>query len=418
MSLTPAVPAPNDKPIRVVIQQPNLARYRLPVYQELSKRPGIDLHLVYGDDGTVPNVPADGIHATMSQMRTFRILGSEFRWHDAQLAWTDPKNVDVVVLSWSSRYLSLIPGLLRARRRGVGSVLWGHGYSKAETGLKSTTRYRMSDLADALLFYNHTTANEFLAHGASKAERVFVALNALDQSQISAQRDVWLEDPARLAAFQKQHDLAGTPNLLFVSRFDHRNRVDLLLEAAAALEQRFPSLTINLVGRGPEESNLRALARRLGIASKVRFLGAIYEERDLAPWFLSATAFVYPSNIGLSLLHAFGYGVPVITSNDRTAQNPEFEALGHEVNGLTYPAGSAEELAKAITRVCESEEIRRALSTNAHQTVAQNFTLRRMVDGMESAIRYAAKQAGRAGLLGFSVISARLLAEPVAWCML
>lgn len=418
MSLNPAVPPPSDKPIRVVIQQPSLARYRLPVFQELARRPGIDLHLVYGDDKTVPLVPPDGLHATFQQMKILRFFGSEVRWHAAQLAWTDPKSTDVVVLSWSTRYLSLVPGLLRARRRGVGSVLWGHGYSKAETGLTATTRNRVSDLADALLFYNHTIANEFVARGNSKPERVFVALNSLDQTKIRAAREAWLSDPARLAAFQKQHDLAGTPNLLFVSRFDHRNRVDLLLEAVASLQDRFPSMVINLVGKGPEEATLRAQARSLGIASKVRFLGAIYEEHELAPWFLSASAFVYPSNIGLSLLHAFGYGLPVITSDDRGAQNPEFEALKHGVNGFAYPAGSTAGLAAAITEVCESASKRQTLSTNAHQTTAQEFTLQRMVDGMEAAIRYAAKKAGRLAVVGFSVISARLLADSAPWCML
>jgi glycosyltransferase involved in cell wall biosynthesis len=418
MSLTPAVPSPHDKPIRVVIQQPNLARYRLPVYQELAKRPGIDLHLVYGDDGTVPSVPPEGFKATLAHMRIFKVLGSEVRWHGAQVAWTDPKQVDVVVLSWSTRYLSLVPGLLKARRKGLGSVLWGHGYSKAETGLSAKTRNRVSDLADALLFYNRTTADQFIADGRSSSERVFVALNALDQSQISAARESWLGDPARLEAFQRQHDLAGTPNLLFVSRFDHRNRVDLLLEAVARLQNRYPAMLINLVGKGPEEADLRARARSLGIASKVRFLGAIYNEQELAPWFLSATAFVYPSNIGLSLLHSFGYGLPVITSDDRAAQNPEFEALKPGINGLTYSAGDAEGLAGAIAKVCESATTRDQLATNAYQTTAQEFTLRRMVDGMEAAIRYAAVKARRVTVIGFAVFSARFLADPATWCML
>jgi glycosyltransferase involved in cell wall biosynthesis len=418
MSLTPAVPPPDDKPIRVVIQQPNLARYRLPVYQELAKRPGIDLHLVYGDDGTVPSVPPEGICATFSQMRIYKFLGSEMRWHAAQLDWTDPKHADVVILSWSTRYLSLVPGLLRARRRGVGSVLWGHGYSKAETGLSAKTRNRVSDLADALLFYNQSIASEFIQQGRSKPERVFVALNALDQTQIAGARDAWLADPARLEAFKKQHELNGTPNLLFVSRFDRRNRVDLLLDAVASLQDRFPGMVVNLVGKGPEEADLRAQARSLGIASKVRFLGAIYNEHELAPWFLAATAFVYPSNIGLSLLHAFGYGLPVITSNDRSAQNPEFEAIKPGVNGLTYAAGSVAGLAGAIEKVCESASVRESLSTNAHQTAAQEFTLRRMIDGMEAAIRYAAKRAGRLAALGCAVIPLRFLAEPAAWCML
>lgn len=434
MSLHESMPPTNDNPqadgtlrasggagshrIRVVIQQPNLARYRVPVYRELASRPGIDLHLVYGDDKSVPSVPADGFRATMMPMTMLRVLGSEVRWHKAQLAFTHPKDVDVVVLSWSTRYVSLVPGLLKARRRGIGSVLWGHGYSKAETGLTARTRNRVSDLADALLFYNRTTARAFVDHGHSKASRVFVALNALDQSPIQASRGAWLQDPVRFHAFQRQHQLDSKPSLLFVSRFDRLNRVDLLLEALAKLQTRLPTLTVNLIGRGPEDAELRAQARRLGIASKVRFLGAIYDEAELAPWFLSASAFVYPSNIGLSLLHAFGYGVPVITSADSSLQNPEFEALRHGHNGLLYAAGDADALAQTIAEVCERADYQRTLATNAHQTILREFTLQRMVDGMEQAIRSAAAKVGRLALLGLSTISTTFLADAPTSCML
>jgi len=407
-----------DNPIRVVIQQPNLARYRLPVYQELASRPGIDLHLLYGDDNSVPSVEPDGLRATRVPLKIFRVLGSEVRWHSAQYAWTDPTKIDVMVLSWSTRYLSLVPGLVKARRQGIGTVLWGHGYSKEESGPTAKIRNRISHRADSILLYNHATARGFVENGHSSPERVFVALNALDQQPIAAARNQWLADPARLEAFQRQHDLLGTPNVLFVSRFDRRNRVDLLLEAAAKLQSRLPNLVVNLIGRGPEDASLRAQARSLGIASKVRFLGAIYNEEELAPWFLSANAFVYPSNIGLSLLHAFGYGVPVITSADANMHNPEFEALRPNVNGLVYSHGDVDRLADAIALTCQDATLRKTMGTNATRTATQEFTLKAMVDGMEAAIRYAATKANRILGVGYSVISTTFLADSEPWCML
>ena len=35
----------------------------------------------------------------------------------------------------------------------------------------------------------------------------------------------------------------------------------------------------------------------------------------------------YPVNIGLSLLHAFGFGLPVVTGNDIGSHNPGIETL-------------------------------------------------------------------------------------------
>ena len=40
------------QPIRVVIQQPALPKYRVPVFRELAKRPDIDLTLYFGEKKT------------------------------------------------------------------------------------------------------------------------------------------------------------------------------------------------------------------------------------------------------------------------------------------------------------------------------------------------------------------------------
>lgn len=425
MSSEPASAPESDKPIRVVIQQPNLARYRLPVYQELSKRPGLDVLLLYGNDSDIPSVEPAGVKATMVPMSMFRIFGSEARWHKAQIQWTDPKHADVVLLSWSTRYMSLVPALLKARRRGVGTVLWGHGYSKRETAVSAKARSGVGALADALLFYNRGTARQYVEAGLADALRVFVAFNTLDQTEIQAARHEWLNQPGKLEEFRAQHGLAGKQSVLFVSRFDPRNRIDLLVRAMATLRESNPNLVVNIIGGGEAEADLRKLTKELGLEDRVFFRGAIYGEQQLAPWFLSATAFVYPANIGLSAIHSFGYGLPVITADEPNAQNPEFESLQNGYNSLLYPPDNVEELAATIGELCQDSERQAALGRNAHRTITDQHSLKRMVDGMEQAIRYAAHCAKKArsgknhvSTALFSFFSAIFLAEFPAWCML
>ncbi len=396
MSSNPASAPESDKPIRVVIQQPNLARYRLPVYQELSRRPGLDVHLLYGNDSDVPSVEPTGIKATMVPMTMFRVLGSEARWHKAQTKWSDRKHADVIVLSWSTRYMSLVPGLLRARRKGVGTVLWGHGYSKRETAVSSRARSGVAGLADALLFYNRGTARQYVEAGHANPLRVFVAFNTLDQTEIQAAKNNWLSDAARLEEFRATQGLTGKQSLLFVSRFDPRNRLDLMIRALGKLRDSQPNLVANIIGKGEAEADLRALTKELGLEDRVFFRGAIYGEQQLAPWFLTATAFVYPANIGLSVIHAFGYGLPVVTANEPNAQNPEFESLVDGYNGCLYEPDDVDALAQTVTRLCNDRAWRDELGRNAHRTISEQHSLKRMVDGMEQAIRYAAHCAKRA----------------------
>lgn len=373
--------------IRVVIQQPALPKYRLPVFRELSRRQGIDLKLFYGQVPDITNVASDGFAAECVPMRRFRILGRSLLWHAPQWRCATRSAADVLILSWNLHYLSLVPALLRARKNGVRTILWGHGYSKHEAAWRAWPRRKVAQLADALLFYNHTAAQTYLDAGWDP-KRIFVALNALDQAPIQAARHHWLGRPDELQRFKQEHGLADGPVILFVSRFDAARRADLLLRAVTQLRSRYPSIRVVLVGKGePEGERLRALATSLNIVEHVQFPGAIYDEQQLAPWFLSSTAFCFPADVGLSLLHAFGYGLPVVTHDELAAHAPEVEALRPGENGLLYRHGDADALAATLNQLFDDPARLAAMSAAAHRTATEQFTLTNMVDGMEAAIK-------------------------------
>jgi glycosyltransferase involved in cell wall biosynthesis len=379
----------NYQPIRVTIVQPSLAKYRVPVFRELAARPGIDLQVVYGVNPGIPNVEADGFRTIPLPRWHRRIAGSLVMAQRAEWSYCTRKHSDVVVLRWSPRSLTQPPALLRARRQGVGTVLWGHGYSKQDRGWWRSARNWLADQASAILFYEPETRAAYIDKGWN-GDRLFVALNSLEHRDIERSRKWWLEHPEELATFRRQHGLNNGPVILFVSRHQPANRVDLLIEATARIRQSVPELKTVIIGSGePERGRLLSIAQREKISDRIVFVDGIYDEMKLAPWFMSSSIYCYPANIGLSLIHALWYGLPAVTSNNRELQNPEIVALKHNINGMTYEHGSVESLTVTLNTLLSNDLLRARMSQAARHTVENGFTISHMVDGMEAAIRFA-----------------------------
>lgn len=385
------------RPLRVCLLQPALPKYRIPVFREFAARPGIDLEVLYSDDEPVPSVEPDGFRARKVESQLL-LKSPRLLWSPAHADVLRGNQYDVVIMGWNTRYLSLIPALVRARTSRVATVLWGHGYSKTETNVRQMLRDRVGSLADAIIFYGRSACNRFRDRNPD-ARRLFVARNALDQTEIARCRDEALADPAALARFRAEHNLDRGPVLFFVSRLIRENRLDLLLDAVARLRPDFPGLRLVIVGGGPATQELQAQTASLNLGDSVTFTGPIYEERRLADWFVCSDLFVYPRNIGLSLHHAMGYGLPVITSDDEAAWAPEVDALRPFFNGMIYRDGDAEDLARVIRLTLEDPTRVALMREQALRSSCHEHTLSRMVDGLEEAARsaFAAKHP-RAGL--------------------
>jgi glycosyltransferase involved in cell wall biosynthesis len=76
-----------------------------------------------------------------------------------------------------------------------------------------------------------------------------------------------------------------------------------------------------------------------------------------------------PSCIGLSLHHAFAYGVPVISDDSIIYQSSEAEILKNRINGLTYKSFDAKDLANKIDILIRNKKLRSYLSKNAIKTL-------------------------------------------------
>jgi glycosyltransferase involved in cell wall biosynthesis len=377
--------------------QPALATYNIPFFKECAARNDIKLTVYYGAVSGVPNGTPDGFVAHFERRREWQLFAQELYWQPAQWRHMSHRQADVVSLPWSVRDLSLVPALLRARAAGIPVVLWGHGYSKAESPLRRFFRNSVARLGTALVFYGYRTANQFLKEGWPQ-EKIYIAPNSLDQSAILRAQSPWVGDPQKLANFQAVQGLQRASTLVCIGRIYSENRLDVLLRALPHIAPRFPDIRLIVIGKVNEHAqDLQHLAKELGVETHVRWLGAIYDERELAPWMLSSTLCCYPENVGLSIMHAMGYGLPVVTGDRIEHHNPEIEVLRDNENGKLFKQGDPRALASAVVELLSDPERLKAMSCAARESVEKVYNIPNMADGFLAAVRYAHKPGRRHG---------------------
>lgn len=170
---------------------------------------------------------------------------------------------------------------------------------------------------------------------------------------------------------------AGATALACVCRLSAQKNVGALLEAFGRLGDLDAVLLV--AGDGPLRSTLEAAGRDLGIAGRVRFLGARSDVPDL----LGATdVCVLPSlweGNPLAILEAMAAGVPVVAT--RVGGVPEFVRDGE--TGSLVPPGDVGALEVALRRIVTDAAFRRALGSGARRVAVERFDVARMVSDYE-----------------------------------
>lgn len=132
--------------------------------------------------------------------------------------------------------------------------------------------------------------------------------------------------------------------LLTVSRLIMRKGLDDLIRALAKLGRA--DVSLDIAGDGPARSQLGQLARELGVAGQVRFLG-FTDHADLTRLYRQADLFVLSSrseSCSMALLEAMAAGLPIIATS--VGGTPEL--VRHDSTGLLVRPDNVDDLAGAI----------------------------------------------------------------------
>jgi glycosyltransferase involved in cell wall biosynthesis len=161
------------------------------------------------------------------------------------------------------------------------------------------------------------------------------------------------------------------------------------MEALPAIQRRIPDAVWCIIGDGPERDRLARAAAEAGLTEHVRFVGEVYDESAIAPYFLSADLLVHPGAIGLTLLHAFGYGLPVVTHGSGERHGPEFAAFEENRSGRTFRENDSGSLAETITALLQDDGARAAMRQRAQHVARHDYNVDVMVERFVDTVRMA-----------------------------
>ena len=197
-------------------------------------------------------------------------------------------------------------------------------------------------------------------------------------------------------------DLADArPAIAFVASFRPWHGARMVVEAAAALRRRGRHAPYYLmIGDGPERAGIEALVMRSGLGEDFRFLGAI--PHAAVPSFLRrASIGVAPFETRrhryleidfywspLKVLEYMAMGMPVVTIDV-----PALGAIVRPgVDGLLFPEGDADALARALEELLDSPERARELGRSARERAVEEFSWRRHCNALDGILRAVASQ--------------------------
>ncbi len=164
---------------------------------------------------------------------------------------------------------------------------------------------------------------------------------------------------------------AGRQRLLFVGRLAGIKGVPILLEAVATLRERFPAMTLTLIGDGPERGAIEAEAARRGIADHVEFTGYL-SQAAVAERLAEADLFVLPSfaeGVPVVLMEAMAAGLPVVA----TRVGGVAELVEDGVSGVLTAPGDPGALAEGIGRLLDDAGLRARMGRAGRARVEAEF---------------------------------------------
>ncbi|TAK59731.1 MAG: glycosyltransferase, partial [Dehalococcoidia bacterium] len=170
---------------------------------------------------------------------------------------------------------------------------------RVESELRTALKHRALRDAAAVIVPSQRTARELqLLHGVeATVVRGCLPATLLERSATPARQ--------------------GAPVVLSVCRLEAVKRVDLLLRAFAEVLRDVPDAQLEIAGKGPERASLEQLARELGVAGRVRFLGYVPED-ELWRRYADARVFAAPAmaDFNIAPYEALAMGCNVVWTTE------------------------------------------------------------------------------------------------------
>jgi glycosyltransferase involved in cell wall biosynthesis len=256
------------------------------------------------------------------------------------------------------------------RTLNIPVVIHMHGAKFPQMWETASPRRRAAILgvlrrADAIVVLGQFWKEYLINELGQPAAKIFVVPNGVPDPGIAA------KPPKTIAKV----------SILFAGQVGQRKGVSDLLNALAKPATRQSDWELVIAGDGEIEAHTK-MARDLGIADRVRFLGWVDLQR-VSELMRSADIFVLPSykeGLPMAIIEAMANGLPVVTTP--VGSIPDMISDGE--TGLLVQPGDVEALSGAFERLLQSPELRARIGDAARERYLRDLTVGAMCDGLEN----------------------------------
>jgi phosphatidylinositol alpha-1,6-mannosyltransferase len=194
-----------------------------------------------------------------------------------------------------------------------------------------------------------------------------------------------------------KQELCGTDSkiLLSVGRLIKRKGHDRIIKALSEVIKRIPDVFLVIVGKGPEETYLKTLARDMQLYDYVKFAGSVSEEQKIS-YYQSCDVFIMPSfeirkadmndyeGFGIVYAEANACGKPVIAGRSGGMQ----DAVIDGVTGLMVDPDNIGEISETIIRLLTDREYAKKLGENGRQRIEKELNWNMVGNRVETVLNY------------------------------
>jgi glycosyltransferase involved in cell wall biosynthesis len=252
------------------------------------------------------------------------------------------------------------------RLRRVDVVFWGHGLYGKEGEGKLIIKKLFFGLAQKHLLYERRAKMLMGALGFNK-DRLYVVFNSLDYEKQKRYRN-------ECEGVSKREVLnifinPELPTIVFIGRLTVQKKLDLLLRAVIEINANEVGMNLLIIGDGEEYGKLKKNGADGIECGWLSFMGALYDEKEIARYLSASDLCVSPGDVGLTAIHSLSYGTPVGTHGDLRYQMPEAEAIVHGYNGFYFERDNVNDLKRNIEIWFSNENDRQTIRRRCYEII-------------------------------------------------
>jgi glycosyltransferase involved in cell wall biosynthesis len=231
-------------------------------------------------------------------------------------------------------------------------------------------------LTDHIIAVSASTRDFLIQQERVPADKITIIYNGVDLARFQP-----ASDAATRANWRHKWGLpADTPVVAGVGRLRQQKNFPLFLRVAGEVLREIPQAGFVIAGEGPDRQDLEILARDLGIASQVHFLGYVSDMRELYAGVDLLLMTSLSEGTPLTVLEAMAMGVPVVA----TRVDGMAEVLEDAVDAYLVAPGDLSALAQRTCRLLQDQTLVRQFSRAGQRKVREHYSAVSMTQQLEN----------------------------------